>query len=225
MTAIATGLTPAPSTADDPSSTAVRLRRYLGAACLPGVFVLMILGTLVVDPLDDSASSTTMFEQAAGHLGTIQVLAWLELLCAPVGVAGLLAVVGAVRRRGAGWANAVGVLAVLTAVGQVAISLNHLVLVGLAKADMSAAQRVDALDSFHHVGGPMPVLFFLSALAYPLAGVAASRAGLVPKAVLVPSLLFFLTVFLPDSEIGQYVPLVVGVVLGGWIGRGLLARR
>jgi hypothetical protein len=208
-------------TTDAPA--AVRLRRLLGACSLPGLFVLMLAGT-AIDPLDDSASSSTLFRQATGHVGAVHALAWLELLAAPVCVAGLLTVVGAIRRRGAGWANAVGVLGVFAGIGQAALALNHLVVVGLMGTDLSSAERVDVLEAFHSAGGPIPVLFFVTALAYPLAGVAAWRAGITSRAVLVPSLLFLLTASAPTAGAAQYVPIVVGLVLGGWLAHDLLAE-
>lgn len=205
-------------------TTALRMRRLLGAACLPGLFLLMIVGT-AIDPLDDNADSATTFQQLAGHLGAVHALAWLELLAAPVCIAGLLALVGAIRGRGAGWANAVGVIGVLSGLGQAVIGLNHMVVLGLAHADLTDAQRAGALDHFHDMGGPLVALFFLIALAFPLAGVAAWRAGLAPTAILVPSLLFLLTVFLPEGTVTSYVPLVVGAVLGGWLAQAVLLRR
>jgi hypothetical protein len=55
--------------------------------------------------------------------------------------------------------------------------------------------------------------------------VAAWRAGRASKAILVPSLLFLLTAFLPEGTVTSYVPFVVGGVLGGWLAQGVLVRR
>lgn len=162
------------------TSKPLALRRSVGAACLPALFLVMLVGT-ALQPVDNDADSTTIFQQAAGHLGALHVLAWLELLTAALCIVGLVTVAGAVRGRGAGWATAAATLGVLAGLGQAAISLNHFVVIGLANADLSAGQRAAALDSFHSAGGPIVVLFFLIALALPLAAVAAWRAGWPPR--------------------------------------------
>lgn len=216
----------APMPAPEPTlpSGQLTLPRSLGAACLPALFLVMIVGT-AIDPLDDSADSATTFRQAAGHLGAVHVLAWLELLTGVLCIAGLLTVTGAIRGRGAGWATAAGGLGVLAGLGQAVISLNHFVVIGLAGTDLAAGQRTAALDGFHHAGGPVVVLFFLLPIALPVAGVAAWRAGLTSRAILVPALLFLLTATIPGAGVAQFVPLVVGLVLGGWLAKALTAHR
>ncbi len=232
MTSIPTtgtaAVNPAPSSAgehrpDPLASAPPGLRSRLGAACLPGLFLVMIIGT-AIQPVDNNASSAATFRQAAGHLGSLQVLAWLELLTGALCIAGILTLTGAIRSRGAGWATAAGVLGILAGLGQAVISLNHFVVVGLATTNLTAGQRVASLDAFHHAGGPIVALFYLLALAVPFAGVAAWRAALAPKTILVPSLLFLLTVTIPGAGPAQYIPLVVGVVLGGWLAKAIVQR-
>jgi hypothetical protein len=224
-----TGGTPAATTTPSaPGPTPVggqpSLRRSLGAACLPALFLVMIVGT-AIGPLDDNADSATTFRQAAGHLGAVHVLAWLELITGVLCIVGLLTVTGAIRGRGAGWATAAGALGVLAGLGQAVISLNHFVVIGLAGTDLAAGQRTAALDGFHHAGGPVVVLFFLLPIALPVAGVAAWRAGLTSRAILVPALLFLLTATIPGAGVAQFVPLVVGLVLGGWLAKALTTLR
>jgi hypothetical protein len=222
-TTLATTLATTPAPGPTPPSGQPALRRSFGAACLPALFLVMIVGT-AIQPVDDNADSATTFRQAAGHLGALHVVAWLELLTGVLCIAGLLTVTGAIRGRGAGWATAAGALGVLAGLGQAVISLNHFVVIGLAGTDLTAGQRTAALDAFHQAGGPVVVLFFLLALALPLAGVAAWRAGLASRAILVPALLFLLTATIPGAGVAQFVPLVVGLVLGGWLARALITH-
>lgn len=89
-------------------------------------------------------------------------MAWLELLAATFCVSGLLTLVGAVRGRGAGAANAMGVLAVLTGVGMAGIGINHFVVAGLSQSGLSepdavrGKRRWPALVSGRRRGGDQP---------------------------------------------------------------------
>lgn len=200
------------------------VRRLLGAAALPALFVVMIVGT-AIDPLDDSAPAGATIAAASGHAGAITTLAWLELLGAALCAGGLLTLVGAIRRRGAGFANAAGVLGVLTGIGMVAIGANHFVVAGLARSGLSAPDAVKALEGFHSAGGPLPVLFMLPPLTYLVATVAAWRAGLVPRATLVLGVLFAVVVMVPGPRVVSFISLGVGLALTAWIAKGLLAAR
>ncbi len=207
---------------DLPPGRAVRLRHLVTAGCLPLLFVLMAVGAFV-DPLDDDADSATTLARAAGHTGAVAALSWLELVGAVVTVAGLLGLVGVLRRRGSGWANAVGTAGVLLAVGEAVIAANHWLVVALIRAEVPTDTAVRTLDAFHSAGGPVAVLFFLPPVTYLLAAVAAWRAGLVPAAGLVLGVLFVL-VFSVPGEVGQLVAYAVGLALTGWIALGVLTR-
>lgn len=215
---------PVGATASAVGRRARSTRRLAGAAALPALFLIMVLGT-AIDPLDDSAPAAATIAAAWGHAGTVTTLAWLELLGSALCVAGLLTLVGAVRHRGAGFANAVGVLGILTGVGMAAISLNHFVVAGLTRSGLTAVDAAKALDGFHNAGGPIIALFMLPALTYLLATLAAWRAGLVPKAALIVGVLFAVTSVVPGPAAVEYISLGVGLVLTAWIAKGLLAIR
>jgi len=135
--------------------------------------------------LDDSANSATTLAQAAGQATSVNILAWMKLAGAVITIAGVLALVGVIRERGAGWANALGTLGVLSGVGMSAIAVNHFVVTGLVRSGVTATDTAKVLDAFHTAGGPAAVLFMLGPIVYLLASVAASRAGLVPKAAII----------------------------------------
>lgn len=135
--------------------------------------------------MDDSANSATTLAQAAGQATSVNILAWMKLAGAVITIAGVLALVGVIRERGAGWANALGTLGVLSGVGMSAIAVNHFVVTGLVRSGVTATDTAKVLDAFHTAGGPAAVLFMLGPIVYLLASVAASRAGLVPKAAII----------------------------------------
>lgn len=212
---------------EKPSAVGARaraVRRLVGAASLPALFLVMVVGT-AIDPLDDAAPAGPTMAAASRHAGAITTLAWLELLAAALCVGGLLTLVGAIRGRGAGFANAVGVLGVLTAVGMGGIGINHFVVAGLSQSGLSAANTAKALDAFHSAGGPLIILFFLPPLTFLLATVAAWRAGLVPKAALIVGVLFAVTSVVPGPAPVAYISLGVGLVLTSWIAKALLTAR
>lgn len=202
-------------------SRAARVRRTVGAACLPATFALMIVGTAVLDPLDDSANESDTLHQAVGHAGQIAVLGWAEVLSAVLILGGLLTLVGAVRSRGAGWANATGVFAALSAVGTVGVAVNHFVVSGLTSSGLTPGQRVEALTRFHHAGGPIIVLLIVGILSFPLAAVTAWRAGLSSRMVLVCAAAFLVASFAPGVA-AEYVAYTAGLVMAAWIARDLL---
>ena len=106
-------------------TTAVLLRRRTGAICLV-LFFPALIGATLADPLDDSASQPAQLHQAVGHLGQLHLAFLLELLGALLFLGASMGVVGAIRRRGAGWANGAGVVAAFGAVGLSLLSMAHL---------------------------------------------------------------------------------------------------
>jgi hypothetical protein len=107
--------------------------------------------------------------------------------------------------------------------GVTAISINHLVVSGLASSGLPMAQQVAAFTSFHHVGGPVVALFMLPPLTYLLATLAAWRAGFVPRAALILWLLFTVTTVVGGSATVAWASILLGLALTGWIARGLVA--
>jgi hypothetical protein len=132
-----------------------------------------------------------------------------------------MTVVGAVRTRGAGWANATGVIAVVSTGGLIGIAMNHFLVSGLTASSLTTAQRVEALQRFHHAGGPVVVLIMLSALGFVTAAVAAWRSGLSSRLVLVPAAALLVVSFAP-GEASEYAAPAAGLAMGAWIARDLL---
>lgn len=204
-----------------PSSRAYRLRLTAGALCLPVTFGIMLVGSPLLDPLDDRADEATTLHQALGHAGQIAGLGWAEILTGVLAIAGLMTLVGAIRSRGAGWANATAVVTLLSTGGLIGIAMNHFVISGLTASSLTTDQRVEALKRFHDAGGPIVVLIMLSALAFVLAAVAAWRSGLSSPLVLVPAVAL-LVVSTAPGEAAQYASSAAGLLLGAWIARDLI---
>jgi hypothetical protein len=203
---------------------AFRLRRTFGAVCLPSVFVVMIVGTALLDPLDDSANERNTLVQATGHASQIAALGWAEICTALLTLAGLLTVVGSARRRGAGIANATGVLAGIAVVGMVGIALNHFVVSGLTRSNLTSHQKIEAFTQFHHAGGAIIVFIMLGALGFVTAAITAWRSGLSHKLVLVPAVAFLVVSFAP-GEVAEYASFAAGLVMAVWIARDLLREN
>lgn len=216
-----TTLRPPVAPAPEAPGRAYRLRRTFGALCLPATFLVMLVATPLLDPLDDSADEATTLNQAVGHAGQIAGLGWAEILTGMLTIAGLMTVVGAIRSRGAGWANATGVITVLSAGGLIGIAMNHFVVSGLTSSSLSTDQRVEALKQFHSAGGPVVVLIMLSVLGFVGAAVAAWRSGLSSRLVLVPAAALLVVSFAP-GEVSEYASTAAGLVTTAWIARDLL---
>ncbi|GAB3272982.1 hypothetical protein GCM10027449_10090 [Sinomonas notoginsengisoli] len=195
---------------------AFRVRRIAGAACLPLLFLEMIVGSLVV-PLAESATSPQTLAFAADHPAALSALAWMELLGAAICIGGLLTLVGAIRARGAWLANVLGILAVPFGVGMAAISLNHFVALGLTRSGIPATDAAAALDGFHAAGGPLPILFMLGPVIFLLVALAAWRARLVPAAAIALGVLFAALAAVPGPQWTGMAAYAVGFVLTAWV--------
>lgn len=194
-------------------------RRWAGALSLPLVF-LALIGATLADPIDDEGSSAgAQLRAAAAALPRLRVTFLLELLAAVLFLAAVMAVAGAVRRRGSAVANAGVVLGVLGGVGLAMISVAHVFLYALADSGVSGGAAV--LDARDRAAGALPVLFFAAPLAVVVLCVAAWRGGLAPWPLLVVAGAFLVLEFVP-TPVGELPALVVGLVAYGWVGLGLL---
>lgn len=203
---------------------AFRLRRIIGAGCLPATFLVMIAGTALLDPLNDSANEPDTLAQAVGHAGQIAALGWAEILTAVLTLAGLLTLVGRVRGRGGAWANATAVLAVVAAVGMIAVAFNHFVVSGLTESALTTSQRVEAFTRFHQAGGPIIAFILMGELGFVLAGVTAWRSRLSSPLVLIPTAALLIISPAP-GQAAEYASYVAGLVMATWIARDLLRAR
>jgi hypothetical protein len=203
-----------------PSAT----RRWAGTLSLP-LFFLAMIGASLADPVEDeSASPAEQLHQAATHLGRLHTAFLFELLAAVLFLAATMAIVGAVRGRGSGLANAGAVLGVLGGIGLAMIGTGHVFLHAIAASGTS--DGVAVLTARDAAAGPLPLLFFAAPLAVVLLSGAAFRAGLVPWPQLVVVGAFLLLEYVP-SPLGEVPSLVAGLVAYGWIALALLtgARR
>lgn len=199
------------------AGAAVLLRRRFGALCLV-LFFPALIGATLADPLDDSASQPAQLRQAVGHLSQLHATFLLELLGALLFAGAVMGVVGAVRRRGAGWANAGGVVGAFGAVGLSLIAMAHLYLYALVASGTSDGDRV--LAARDSVAGWIVPFFFAAPLAVVLLGVAAFRAGFARWPLLVVVGVFAVLEVVP-TPVGELPALVAGLVAFGWIATAL----
>jgi hypothetical protein len=193
-----------------PSAT----RRWAGAVSLP-LFFLALIGASISDPIEDeTATPAEQLHQAAAHLGRLHAAFLLELLGAVLFLAASMAIVGALRGRGSGLANAGAVLGVLGGVGLAMIAVNHVYMHALAASGTSDGLAV--LAARDSVAGPLPLLFFAAPFAIVVLCVAAFRGGLVPWPLLVVAGAFLLLEYVP-SPLGEVPSLVAGLVAYTWI--------
>jgi hypothetical protein len=133
-----------------------------------------------------------------------------------------MAIVGAVRGRGSGIANAGAVLGVLGGVGLTLIGVSHVFMHALAATGTS--DGVAVLAARDAAAGPLPVLFFAAPFAVVVLCVAAFRGGLVRWPLLVVAGAFLLLEYVP-SPLGEVPSLVCGLVAYGWIAVALVTGR
>jgi hypothetical protein len=190
------------------------IRRWAGALSLP-LFFLALIGASVADPVDDeTATPAGQLRQAAAHLGRLQTAFVLELVAALLFLAATAAVVGRLRGRGAGLANAAAVLGLLGGAGLTMISVGHIYLHALAASGTSDAVRV--LAARDSAAGPLPLLFFAAPFAIVILCGAAVRGGLARWPLLVVAGAFLVLEFVP-SPLGEVPSLVCGLVAWSWI--------
>ncbi len=206
-------LSPArPSQASIPSTS----RRWAGAFCLVALFLTM-LATSLGDPLDDSAPVRQQLSVMASNQGTVQRLAWLELLSAVLFFGVVMTLVGLTRRRATGLGNAGGLIGACGAVGLAMISVHHFFLLALLTSDHSTAvavsHRLDAL-----VGPALLPLLFAGPISLVLLCAAVVRAGLVPWACFVGALVFAFVDMVPGLPDAELIQMLVGLATFGWIG-------
>jgi len=198
-----------------PSAT----RRWAGAISLP-LFFLAMIGASVSDPVEDqTATPAEQVHQAAANLGRLHTAFLFELLGAIFFIAATMAIVGAVRGRGSGLANAGGVLGVLGGVGLAMISVNHVYMHALAASGTSDAVHI--LSARDDAAGPLPLMFFAAPLAIALLCAAAWRGGLVRWPLLVVAGAFLLLEYVP-SPLGEVPSLVCGLVAYAWVAVALV---
>ena len=199
-----------------PSAT----RRWAGAISLP-LFFLAMIGASVSDPVEDeTAAPAQQLHQAAAHLGRLHTALLFELLGAVLFVAATMAIVGAVRGRGSGIANAGAVLGVVGGIGLAMIGVSHVYLHALAASGTS--DGVAILAARDAASGPLPLLFFAAPFAIAVLCGAAVRAGLVRWPLLVVAGAFLLLEYVP-SPLGEVPSLVCGLVAYAWIAVALIS--
>ena len=201
-------------------TTPSAVRRWAGALSLP-LFFLALIGATLSDPVEDEgATPAEQVAQAAAHLGRLRTTFLLELVGAVLFLAATAAVVGRLRGRGSGLANAGAVLGLLGGVGLTMIAVGHVFLHALAATGTADAVRV--LDARDTAAGPLPLLFFAAPVAIAVLCGAAVRGGLVRWPLLVVAGAFLLLEYVP-SPLGELPSLVCGLVAYSWIAVALVA--
>jgi hypothetical protein len=199
-----------------PSAT----RRWAGALSLP-LFFLALLGATLSDPVEDeSAGPAEQLRQAAAHLGRLHTTFLLELLAAVLFLAATMAIVGRLRGRGSGLADAGAVLGLLGGVGLTMIAVGHVFLYAMAASGTSDGVRIFA--GRDAAAGPLPLLFFAAPFAIAVLCGAAVRGGLVRWPLLVVAGAFLLLEYVP-SPLSEVPSLVCGLIAYSWIAVALVA--
>lgn len=198
-----------------PSAT----RRWAGALSLP-LFFLALIGASVADPIEDeTASPAEQLRQAAGNLGRLHTTFLLELLAALLFLAATMAIVGRLRGRGSGLANAGAVLGVVGGVGMAMIGVNHVYMYAMAASGTSDGLHI--LAARDSTAGPLPLLFFAAPFAIAVLCGAAVRGGLVRWPLLVVAAAFLVLEYVP-SPLGEVPSLVCGLIAYTWIAVALI---
>lgn len=199
-----------------PSAT----RRWAGALSLP-LLMAALIGATLADPLDDRAPNADQLRQAAGHLPALRLTFLLELLAAALMIAMTMTMVGALRGRGSGIANAGAVLGTLGGVGMSLIAMAHVYLYAIvASGTPDGAAILAARDA---AAGAVVPLFFAGPLAVLTFPIAAVRAGLVRWPVLVVMGVFLGLQLVPNLPGGELPSLLAALVAYVWIAGRLLA--
>ena len=199
--------------------TRLTLRTWAGAICLPALPLTLLITNLIY-PQVEHTPEAELAAAAADPIGA-QLSAFTYLGAAALSIGVTMAIVGAVRDRGAALANTGAVLGILGAVGMSAIGIHQLFIAAFA-----ASASPDTLTVLGHLGslaGPLPILFFATPLAMLLLVASTARAGFVPKtaaALMVPFVLID-KVPIPHAELLQ---MVLGLFVFSWVGWCLLTR-
>ena len=195
-------------------------RRWAGAVSLP-LFFLALIGASVADPVEDeTATPAEQLRQASAHLGRLHATFVLELLAAVLFLAATMAIVGRLRGRGSGLANAGAVLGVLGGAGLAMISVAHIYLHALAASGTTDGVRI--LAGRDAAAGPLPLLFFAAPFAVAVLCGAAVRGGLARWPLLVVTGAFLVLEYVP-SPLGEVPALVCGLVAYTWLAVALVA--
>jgi hypothetical protein len=198
----------------------MNVRRTICALALPAFPLALLAGTLVSPT--DSTKDAVQLTAASAHHAAWAAAAILELLAAALVPPAVAAVVGAVRGRGAGLANAGGLLGVLGTIGMSAIGFRHVFIDGLAGIDTT--QALHALDRIDTTFGPVVLpLMFATPLAFIVLAAAAVRAGIAPRWLPVGAFVFLVSDMLPIPG-GEIVQQVVGIATFVVFARAVLSE-
>jgi hypothetical protein len=196
------------------------LRTWAGAICLPALPLTLLITNLIY-PQVEHTPEAELAAAAANPTGA-QLSAFTYLGAAALSIGVTMAIVGAVRGRGAGLANAGAVLGILGGVGMSAIGIHQLLIAAFAAS--GSPDTLEILGNLGSLVGPLPILFFAAPLAMLVLIASAARAGFVPKtaaALMVPFVLID-KVPVPNAELLQ---MVLGLLVFGWVGWCLLTRN
>lgn len=197
------------------------VRRLAPVAALPGIPLVLLVGGFVSPT--DSTDNATQLRAAAAHAVRWDIAACLELFTAALFPLAAVAVARVVRERGGATALAGAALAGLGTIGMASIGLRHLFIYGLATAPQAMA--LHALDRVDNAVGPIILLcMFGGPFALIALTLAAARAGIVPRLLVVAAVLFFISDSLPIPA-AEEIQGLIGLATFGYLARQLLSTR
>ena len=196
------------------------LRTWAGAICLPALPLTLLITNLIYPQVDHTPEAE--LAAAVADPPGAQMSAFTYLGAAALSIGVTMAIVGAVRGRGAGLANAGAVLGVLGGVGMSAIGIHQLFIAAFAESGSADTQEI--LGKLGAMVGPLPILFFATPLAMLVLIASAARARFVPKTAAALMVPFVLADKLPIPN-AELLQMVLGLFVFGWVGWCLLNRN
>lgn len=197
------------------------VRRIACALALPLLPLVLLIGTLIAP--SDSTDNGPQLAAAAAHGSRWVAAAACELLGAVLLALAVTAIVGAVRDRGVGLANAGGMLGVLGSLGLCFISLHHWFIYALASTDSVTALHV--LHRLDNSAGPIAFpMMFAGPISLVVCAAAAVRAGILPRWTIAGAVVFFVADMLPIPA-AEEIQMIVGMATFGFAATRLLRPR
>lgn len=197
-----------------------RFRRRASVISLPGIPIVLLVGTLVAPA--DSTKNAAQLRAAAAHGARWDLAAVSELLAAALFPLAAVGIARVVRERGGSLATVGSALAGLGSIGLAAIGLRHLFIYALATAPQSTALHV--LERLDHAAGP--VIFpcmFAGPIALIVLVAGAARAGYVSRWAIAGTVLFFIADMLPIPA-AEEIQGLVGIASLAFVAMRLLAH-
>jgi hypothetical protein len=191
----------------------VSVRRLAPTAALPGIPLVLLLGSLISPT--DSTDNSTQLRAAAAHAARWDAAAFFELTGALLFPLAAVACTRVLPERGRAAATVGAALAGLGSIGLASIGLRHLFIYGLATAPQATALNV--LSRVDHVAGAAIVpCMFAGPIALIVLTFAVARAGLASRLAIAGAVLFFISDSLPIPA-AEEIQGVIGIATLGYV--------